>query len=80
MNKIYQFLIHRLIKWVGDLSPDNFKSAVGFVASAEEQYATSPDKRKYAMGLLKTAFPAVAGWVLNLLLELAVSYFKRTAK
>ena len=80
MLKIYQFLIHRLIKWVGNLTPDNFKTAVGFVASAEEQFDASPDKQTYVMGLLKTAFPAVAGWVLNLLLELAVSYFKRTAK
>ena len=80
MNKIYQFLIHRLIAWVAQLTPENFKTAVGFVASADEQYATSADKRKYVVGLLKTAFPAVAGWVLNLLLELAVSYFKRTAK
>ena len=80
MNKIYQFLIHRLIAWVAKLTPENFKTAVGFVASAEEQFATSKNKRDYVMGLLKTAFPAVAGWALNLLLELAVSYFKRTEK
>lgn len=80
MTKIYQFLIHRLIKWVGDLTPDNFKSAVGFVASAEEQFAISAHKKDYVMGMLKVAFPAVAGWILNLLLELAVSYFKRTEK
>lgn len=80
MKTLYKFFIGRILKWVAGLTGADFEEAVRLSLIAEGQFLTSETKREYVMRMLKKALPIAAGWALNLLLESAVSYVKRTQK
>lgn len=80
MSKLYKFFITKFLSWVAGLTTADFENALALAKTAENQFTTSETKRGYVMGALKKAFPVVSGWILNMLLESAVAYLKRSSK
>lgn len=77
MNTIILFLIHRLVSWAAGITPAQFRAIVERVEHAERQFSSSADKGAHVRKIISATWPKLAGWLVNLLLELAVTSFKR---
>ena len=76
----FWFKLSSAIKWVGKkisgVSSDEWDTVVNAVVEAEEDLTDSSTKRDFVKGVAAGVGPILAGWILNLLVELALAYAK----
>lgn len=85
-----RWLINRVVAWVAGLSADDFKQIADWVVTANTQFSAPPNasqeqkdiasdtKRNWVSKLIKSEWPKVANWAINLLRELAVAFIKKS--
>lgn len=85
-----RWVINRLVTWVAGLSASDFKQIADWVVTANKQFsapenatqeqkdAASDTKRNWVSKLIKSEWPRVANWAINLLRELAVAFIKKS--
>ena len=72
-----KFLITRIAVWASGLKADDFRKIIGWVNEANEDERPSNYKKAIVETCVCQAFPGLSGWVINLLIELAVALVKR---
>lgn len=77
---IIKFIIHKLVTWAAGLKASDFATILTWVASVEDSGKTGASKAQIVTNSIKSKWPALALWAVNLLRELAVSYLNKTVK
>ena len=72
-----KFLIHRIVAWAAGLRAKDFKTILDWVVTANDMLQTSDDKSAWVTKLIRSQWPNVPNWAVNLLRELAVSFIKK---
>lgn len=76
--KVGAIAIEQFAKWlVGGVQ---FEAAKGIVKDLQDKDMTNEEKRIHAVARLKSFGYALAGFLVNLAIELAVAYFREKAK
>jgi len=75
-----RWLIHRLVTWAAGLKASDFATILTWVASVEDSGKIGASKAQIVTNSIKSKWPALALWAVNLLRELAVSYLNKTIK
>lgn len=75
-----KWLIHRLVTWAAGLKASDFATILTWVASVEDSGKTGATKAQIVTNSIKSQWPKLAMWAVNLLRELAVSYLNKTVK
>lgn len=74
MNFLIQLAIKTVLKWAYSLTPDDFAAAFKYVQQAQQQLATSADRRAWVQDQLSKLLKSRGtGRAINLLIELAVA-------
>jgi hypothetical protein len=78
MNAISQFIKQRAIDTLGALLSDSkaFENVKLQVKIAEDPNKSGSEKKEAVMSALSSLGYTLAGWLMNVLIELAVSYFR----
>jgi len=77
---IIKFIIHKLVTRAAGLKSSDFATILTWVASVEDSGEPGVTKAKTVTNAIKSKWPALAMWAVNLLRELAVSYLNKTIK
>lgn len=72
-----KWLIHRLVTWAAGLKAADFATILEWVASVEDSGKTGATKAQVVTNAIKSKWPSLAMWAVNLLRELAVSYLNK---
>ena len=92
MSKLYIPLLAPLLRWFASLSWSDFNRVVDAVRGASKYWLKSPEmtdaekasvnayRAQHVRDFIARTWPKISGWVLNLVLELAVGWFNRTTK
>ena len=74
------FKLSTLVKWVAkkvsNADEQDWDTIVEAVVSAEKEYYTNEDKARFVKEVAASLLTITSGWVLNLLVELALAYAK----
>lgn len=71
------WFLHVVIGWLTGLTKADFQKVYSWVAEADHVRDTSVSKKALVDERMKAVWPKLSDWVLNLLRELAVAYFKK---
>lgn len=80
-SALVAWCIQRLVSFFAGLSADDFRKIQAWVGHAIESYRDQPGATKaaYVREKIAAAWPKMASWAVNLLLELAVARVKKGA-
>lgn len=78
MNAVSQFIKQRAIDTLGSLLADSkaFENIKLQVKLAEDPNKSGAEKKEAVLRALSSIGYTLAGWLMNVLIELAVSYFR----
>lgn len=71
-----QTLVKLVLKLLAGISADQWRQALQYVANAAETAMSGPEKRSWVVESLKAQWPKLSNWATNLLVEMAVGFFK----
>jgi hypothetical protein len=76
---MWQYLLQRLLAWLQGITADQWTQAVKWVIAVEQSDQTNHQKWKLVRDKLIAQFPNLTTSAMNLLIEAAVSFTKRSA-
>jgi hypothetical protein len=75
-----EFLIKRLLAWLAGITAEQWSAALHWVGMAARDVVLKDgaNRKDAVIKMLKSLWPELQGWVLNLLIETAVAFQRKT--